>query len=146
MPRDLSMYIPRLRSPPISMSRSSSQVSMTEEMSDIGCSSVRPPEVRLVISAVICCILRKSISRISMAFDFGAGADGEEAGDRIDHHHPRRKLLHQLVDHRQVHLQAIHHRARGLDAQQPLLDPRRQIDADRAHVAHELAGDSSKAR
>ena len=39
MPRDLRTYRPRLRSPPSSMSRSSSQVSMSEEMPTSVCSS-----------------------------------------------------------------------------------------------------------
>ena len=36
MPRDLRTYRPRLRSPSSSMSRSSSQVSMSDEMPDLG--------------------------------------------------------------------------------------------------------------
>lgn len=58
--------MPRLRSPPSSMSRSNSQVSMRDEMPTWLCSKRLPLWVRLVNRAVICWALRKSITRISI--------------------------------------------------------------------------------
>src|ERR1700752_1133052 len=69
MPRDLSTYRPRVRSPFSSMSRTSSQVSMSDETAAWLPSSASPPRVRLVKTAVICFALRKSISRSNIPSD-----------------------------------------------------------------------------
>ena len=37
-----------------------------------------------------------------------------------------------------MHLEAMHRRPRRVEAQQPALQPRLQVDADGAHVAHDL--------
>ena len=78
MPRDLRTYSPRLRSPPTSMSRSSSQVSMSDEIAASVRSAAPPPWVRLVNRAVICWAFRKSIRRISIALTSAGDPDRDE--------------------------------------------------------------------
>ena len=75
MPRDLRMYRPRLRSPPISMSRSSSQVSISDEMPTSVCSGSSPPLVRLVNSAVIFRDLQEIDQAHEHRLGFERGAD-----------------------------------------------------------------------
>src|SRR4029079_19392983 len=65
MPRDLSTESPRMRSPSTSTWRSSSQVSISDEM-PTWIAAVSPLWVRLVKRRVICCTWRKSIRRSSM--------------------------------------------------------------------------------
>jgi hypothetical protein len=67
MPRDFSTYSPRVRSPPASSSRSSSQVSTSEETPISVCSGAASPEVRLVSRAVTSCCLSRSMIRVSIA-------------------------------------------------------------------------------
>src|SRR5688572_13805873 len=67
MPRDLSTYRPRLRSPPSSMSRIRIQVSMIDEMPTSVLSVAVPPVVRLTSIAVVPRAFRKSTSRSSIA-------------------------------------------------------------------------------
>ena len=50
MPRDFRTYKPRLRSPAISISRTSSQVSISDETPTLDCSTGAPPSVKLVKS------------------------------------------------------------------------------------------------
>lgn len=72
--------------------------------------------------------------------DLGIAADEVEAGDRVDDHAPRLELIHPGVYRRQVGFQSIGGRPRGAELQQALAHPGFQVDADRAHVAHDLLG------
>ena len=66
MPRDFSTYRPRLRSPPCSMSRTSSHVSMSDETATSVSSCSPPPGVRLAKKAVMPRTLSASTRRSSM--------------------------------------------------------------------------------
>ena len=85
MPRDLRTYIARLRSPPSSMSRSSSQVSTSDEIVDVRLSpTCFAARSGWSAAAVICCDFRKSIRRVSMAVASDAAAGLRQVADRID--------------------------------------------------------------
>src|ERR1051326_2168913 len=54
------------------------------------------------------------------------------------YHDARLELVHHLVDEREVRLDAEQGRARRLQPQQALLEPRAEIDPDGLHVSHQL--------
>ena len=72
-----------------------------------------------------------------LGLDGRAGA--EERGDRVHDHHAGLELVDQLVEAGQVRFQAVGAGAGGVETQQAFLRPGRQIQADGAHVADELA-------
>ena len=138
MPRLLRTYSRRFRSPPVSMFRSSSQVSISEETPTSLCSAVSPPAVRLVNRAVMPWFFRKSIIRVSIALTscwsptavrLVMGSMTTAGG---------LELVHRLVDAHQVLLQAVERRAHRVEAQQPLANPLVQVEADRGHVPDDL--------
>src|SRR5262245_4905351 len=61
-----------------------------------------------------------------------------EVVDRVDDEYLRLEVTDELVDRREVHLQSVEACAGCMEPQQPLLDPRLELQADRAHVAHDL--------
>ena len=140
MPRDLRMYRARLRSPPCSRLRSSSQVSISEEMPTSDCSAALPPPVRLVSRAVICRSLRKSIRRESIAVTSN-GLPTEMRlvmGSMTTTCGAKRSISSCMVMRWLSRPQRL-----GRDAwkrSKPLRDPRGQVNPDRAHVAHDLIG------
>ena len=62
-----------------------------------------------------------------------------EIGDGVYHHDLGFELLDQVVHGHQVHFQAVHGATRRLEPQQAALHPGLQVQADGAHVAHDLA-------
>ncbi len=142
MPRDLRTYRPRLRSPLISMSRSSSQVSMSDEMPTSVCSArLARRRSRLVNTAVICAVFRKSTSRsqhrprrrtaVPAAMKLLIGSTTTMRGW---------KLRDMLVHRRQVHLQARERWAgRRRKRSSPFLIQARRSRPIDAHVADDLA-------
>ncbi|OOO01300.1 MAG: hypothetical protein USCGTAYLOR_02494 [Chromatiales bacterium USCg_Taylor] len=69
----------------------------------------------------------------------GGRADVEERGDRVHDHHAGMELVGQLVECGQVHFQAVGGGAGGVEAQDALFQPGRQVQAEGAHVADQLA-------
>ena len=138
MPRDLRMYMARLRSPPNSRSRNNSQVSTIEEMSTSVFSGASSPGVKLVKRAVIRCIFKKSISRSQHGSRVLTISRLDQAADRIEDDYLGLELLDQFVKYRQVHLQAMECGPDGVEAEQVFLNPRLQVHANRAHVADDL--------
>ena len=72
-----------------------------------------------------------------LGFDRRAGA--EERGDRVHDHHAGLELVDQLVECGEVHFQAVGTGTGRVEAQQALLRPGLQIQADGAHVTDHLA-------
>ena len=84
------------RSPPSSISRSSNQVSTSDEM-PTSVFSFSSPDVRLVQTAVIFCDFRKSIRRVSMDVVSDHSAGHRQSSNRIENNDVRLKLLNELV-------------------------------------------------
>ena len=78
MPRDFKMWMPRVRSPSHSMSRSMIHVSATDDMATKVCSSGPPPSMRLVIMVVT--PSRRSRSTMRASIDWIC--DGVPAGEK----------------------------------------------------------------
>ena len=70
--------------------------------------------------------------------DLGFIVTDREIADRINRDDRRAERTHSFVHHHQMLLQPVQRRARGMDLQQSLFDPDRQIDVDRPHVADDL--------
>ena len=64
----------------------------------------------------------------------------DQAAHGIENHDFRLKLLNDLVNDRQVHLQAVERRPAGMEAKQILLGPLREVQADGPHIANQLPG------
>ena len=138
MPRDFKIYRPRLRSPFISRLRNKSQVSINDEMPTSDCSG-------LLLIAGQTGQQRGNLPRFQKihqahehGFGFQRAADFGESGHRIDHHHRGIEIADLLEHQRQVRLQALNLRPRRMETQQAALDPAAEIDADGAHIAHDL--------
>ena len=140
MPRDLSTYSRRLRSPPSSMSRSSSQVSISEEMPASVCLRGQPPLVRLVNSAVICPHLEevdqahaasRRLSRsVPAAMKLVIGSTTTSAGWKS---RTCLCMVARCISRPETVGRAAWNRSRPFSIQ------RLEVEADGAHVAHDLA-------
>ena len=104
------------------------------------CSSAAPLEVRLVNNAVHLIHFQEIHQPHQHRFDFGLIASDDETGQRINNHDLRFEGLDRFVHRRQVHFQARKRGAVRLELEQTFLHPRFQVDPDRTHIAHDLAG------
>ena len=77
---------------------------------------------------------------MSIAFTSRALPAAIKLRNRIHDHHARPECVDLLVNRDQMHLQACRERTLREDPQQPAVEMRPQIDADRAHVADDLLG------
>ena len=69
----------------------------------------------------------------------GAGADAQQVGDRVHDDHGGIELADEPLHGEQVRLEAEQAGAEAAELQQAGVDPLLQVDADRGHVAHDLA-------
>src|ERR1700686_3001450 len=127
MPRDFRMCRPRLRSPLLSRSRSTSQVSTSEEIAASVRSSAPPPIFRSVSIAVIPFCFRQSTNRIRAALTSKDVPLVSKPGDWIDDHHFRREFGDELDHASEMHFQAEMKRPHVLKLEPPLLHPLLQV-------------------
>ena len=131
--------INRLRSPLLSWLRSSSQVSISEDMST-WLVSRWSSWVRVVITVVMPRSLSRSRSREITEVVAPCSAVAVQARHGVEHGQGRVVLGDQPVEQGEVLLEAERGRADRLEDEQARVHPPLQVDADRAHVAHQLRG------
>ena len=136
MPRAFSRYNPRLRSPFASMSCSPIQRIHQGGQAIFGFvpRPVRRGQVREHGRDA------PDLKEVDHAHERGMDLDGRAAKgrDRIDDDRGGREALDLAQHQGQVHLEAVEARPRRLEAQQAGIDVPAEIEADRAHVAHDL--------
>ncbi len=113
---------------------------MRDETSASLASRSPPAAVRLAKIAVICLRLQKIDQPREHGPHFVQRADHEQIGDRVHDHDAGLEAGDVFVGHQQHFFDPAVGRTRRMELQQPLADPRLEVDADRAHVADDLPG------
>ena len=138
IPRDLRIHNPRLRSPPISMSRSRSQVSAREEMPTSDCS--RGLSGRSQSGDQDCDLIH--LQKVDQAgqhrFDIEQVPYADEVCDWVNDHNSGFKLIDRLVHRQEVSLQTVDRRPLRMEFQKSFRHPGLKVYPDRAHIADNL--------
>ena len=122
MPRDFRTCRPRLRSPLLSRSRNTSQVSTSEEIA-ASCPFERTAHLQIGEHGGDPFLFQEVHQPHQGRLDFQRGAARVQTGDRIDDHHVRREFGDELDRAREMHFQAELKRPHGLKLEPVLFSP-----------------------